>query len=74
MLIDSTQEQSTITVGDIVRHEAHVNIFNDTVVEIWYGVVVKVGLHRYPHLAEIEWISGGKGRGSVDIRRCEVVR
>lgn len=70
MRFSITQEQNTITVGDIVRHEAHVNLFNDTVVEVWYGIVVKVGLHRYPHLAEIEWINPSKGRGSVDIRRC----
>jgi hypothetical protein len=31
--------------------------------------VLRTTLHGYKHMAEIEWISGGVGRGSIDVGR-----
>ena len=37
------------------------------------AIVVKINLHGYANVAEVEWITGGKGRGSVNLENCEVL-
>ena len=52
-----------VAVGDMIKH----------IGGGYVAIVVKINLHGYPHLAEVEWITGSNGRGSVNLEDCEVL-
>lgn len=52
-----------VAVGDMIKH----------IGGGYVAIVVKINLHGYPHLAEVEWITGSNGRGSVNLEVCEVL-
>ena len=52
-----------VAVGDMIKH----------IGGGYVAIVVKINLHGYPHLAEVEWITGSNGRGSVNLEDCKVI-
>jgi hypothetical protein len=57
-----------VAIGDMV-------MYNNRSTPAFEGVaiVTKTNLHGYPNVVEVEWITGGKGRGSVNLENCKVI-
>ena len=58
-----------VAVGDMVKYR------NRDTLPIFEGVAIitKTNLYGYADVAEVEWITGGKGRGSVNLEHCKVL-
>ncbi len=53
-------ERMYFKVGDIIEYVPQI------------GIGIIIGFNRsYPDIAEVEWLSGLKGRGSVNVNDCK---
>ena len=57
-----------VAVGDMIMY-----VNRDSSAFEGVAIVTKTNLHGYANVAEVEWITGGKGRGSVNLLNCKVL-
>lgn len=57
-----------VAVGDMVMYmNRHTPVFEGI------AIITKTNLYGYTDVVEVEWITGGKGRGSVNLQYCKIL-